>query len=168
MIEKPKISIIAAMSQNRAIGFKGSLPWPEPIPVDWEHLEKVTKGKKMIMGRKSYEDKHRVSSEAGNFVLSSQDDLELEDNFTHAKSLEEALELCQNEEEIFVIGGEGVFEAALPKCTTLYLTKVLQGFKGDTFFPEFEHLGFQVEKIKRFEVSEQSPYPMEIITYRKA
>lgn len=156
------------MSQNRAIGFKGSLPWPEPIPADWEHLEKVTKGKKMIMGRRSYEDKHRVSSEAGNFVLSNQDDLELEDNFTHVSSLDEALELSKNEDEVFVIGGEGVFETALPKCQTLYLTKVLQDFEGDTFFPEFGHLGFQVKRIQKFEISEKSPYPMKIITYTKA
>ena len=164
----PKISIIAAMSQNRAIGFKGSLPWPEPIPADWEHLKKVTKGKKMIMGRRSYEDKHRVSSEAGNFVLSSKENLQLEDNFRHVSSLEEALKLCKNEDEVFVIGGEGLFESALPKCQTLYLTVVRQDFEGDTFFPEFEHLNFIQSRVQAFQKGVQSPYPMEIITYTKA
>ncbi len=167
MNRKPSVSIIAAMSMNRAIGKDGSLPWPEPIPADWQHLEKVTKGKKMIMGRRSYEDKHRVSSEAGNFVLSHQDDLELEDNFTQVRSLEEALELCKGEEEVFVIGGEGVFKTALPICQTIYLTLVLEEFEGDTFFPKFEHLGFAIVETLNFSVSEESPYPMQILTYKR-
>lgn len=167
MRKQPSVSIIAAMSLNRAIGKDGSLPWPEPIPADWDNLKKVTKGKKMIMGRKSYEDKHRVSSEAGNYVLSHQEDLELEDNFRQVKSLEEALELCKGEDEVFVIGGQGVFKTALPRCQTIYLTLVLKEFEGDTFFPPFEHLHFRVVETQNFGVSKESPYPMQILTYRR-
>ncbi|MGR3812246.1 dihydrofolate reductase [Jiulongibacter sp. NS-SX5] len=164
----PKISIIAAMSLNRSIGYQGSLPWPEPIPVDWENLEKVTRGCKMIMGRKSYEDKHRVSSAAGNIVVTSKEDYSLDEGFQKAASLQEALLLYQNEAEVYVIGGESLFKEAIPLADKIVLTLVEKEFEGDTFFPAFEHLQFKNEEKKHFEISDQTPYPLQIITYRKA
>ncbi len=157
-----KISIIAAMSQNRAIGNQGSLPWPEPIPADWEHLERVTEGCQMIMGRKSYEDKHRVSSKAGNYVVSSQSNLELDEGFQQVGSLKEALELTRKQKEVFVIGGNSLFEEAILLCDNLYLTEVQENFEGDTFFPEFDSSAFKTQYAINFAVSNESPYPMVI------
>lgn len=157
-----KISIIAAISLNGAIGSEGSLPWPEPIPVDWEHLKKVTKGKKMIMGRRSYEDQHRVSSDAGNFVVTSQENYDLEPNFTKVTSLSEALEMCQTEEEVFVIGGASLFEEALQICHSLYLTTVFYVFEGDTFFPPIDRTKFKVEYSLNYTEEAETPYPLKI------
>lgn len=164
---KTKISLIAAMSSNRAIGLNNALPWPEPIPADWANLKRVTKGFKMIMGRKSYDNPHRLWSEAGNYVVTRQKDYQVDDNFQTASSLLEAIEACQSEDEIYILGGEQIFEQSIPLADKIVLTQVHQEFVGDTFFPAFEHLDFKEVERKEFEISEESPYPMSIVTYER-
>lgn len=162
-----KISLIAAMSQNRAIGYENALPWSEPIPVDWENLYQVTAGKKMIMGRKSYDNPHRVWSAAGNFVVTRQEKYQVETGFEVVKSLEDALEKCQNEEEVFVIGGEEIFRIALPLAHKIVLTLVYQDFKGDAFFPEFNEAEFEITEKKTYKAGNQTPYDLEILTMER-
>lgn len=150
------------MAENRVIGLKNALPWPEPIPADWEHLEKVTKGKKMIMGKSSYDNPHRVWSAAGNLVLSRKKDLPLDPGFAYADSLPHALEIFSMEEELFVIGGQKVFEEAISLADTIYLTTVHQVFRGDTFFPELDRSNYHAAYQQFFKVGEGTPYPMTI------
>lgn len=159
------ISIIAAMGENRAIGNERQLPWPEPIPADWKNLKEVTEGKKMIMGRKSYDDPHRISSDAGNFVITRQKDYQVEENFTVVHSLKEALDLCKDENEVYILGGQEIFEQAIPLAEKMVLTYVHETFKGDAFFPEFPARDFV--ETDRIEVAkgDDSPYDLTIITY---
>jgi dihydrofolate reductase len=162
-----KISIIAAMDLNRGIGFQRHLPWPEPIKPDWENLYKVTKGCKMIMGRKSFDDVHRVWSEAGNFVLSSDKNLEMPEGFIRVNTLAETLEMAKGETEIFAIGGQKVFEEALPMATNLHLTIVKEKFEADRFFPEFNEKLFEIISRKTFEKGSETPYEIDIVHYRR-
>lgn len=163
----PKISLIAAMSKNRAIGLNNALPWPAPIPVDWKNLESVTAGKKMIMGRKSYDNPHRVWSKAGNFVITRQENYQTDEGFETVGSLQEALELCQHEEEVFVIGGQAIFEEAIHLADKIELTVVAQDFEGDTFFPVFDESKFKISAERKYEIGEGTAYPLSIITYEK-
>lgn len=163
----PKISLIAAMSKNRAIGLNNALPWPEPIPVDWENLEKVTAGKKMIMGRKSYESQHRVWSKAGNYVVTRQENYHTDDDFETVHSLQEALNLCQDQDEVFVIGGQAIFEEAIHFADKIELTIVHQEFQGDAFFPTFDESKFKVTAKRDFKMGEGTAYPLSILTYEK-
>lgn len=163
----PKISLIAAMSKNRAIGLNNALPWPEPIPVDWENLENVTAGKKMIMGRKSYDNPHRVWSKAGNFVITRQMNYQTDEGFQTVNSLEAALALCKDQGEVFVIGGQEVFEEAIHLADKIELTIVDQDFEGDTFFPLFDESKFKVTSKKCFEIGQGTAYPLSIVTYEK-
>jgi dihydrofolate reductase len=163
----PKISIIAAMSENRAIGLDNSLPWCDPIPADWENLEKVTQGKKMIMGRKSYDNPHRVWSKAGNFVITRQKDYLVEDNFEVVHSLKEALEKCKQEAEVYIIGGEEIFKQAMSIVDKIVLTIVHQNFHGDTFFPEFVEKDFSITSKIEFKKGENTAYPISILTFEK-
>ena len=163
----PSISLITAFELNRGIGFKNALPWPEPIPADWDYLRKVTHGKKMIMGRKSYDNPHRVWSEAGNFVLTRQACYPVESLFTQVTSLQDAIYACQEEEEIFVIGGQQLFEMALPLCQTIHCTYVKAHFESDTFFPNFDLQAFIATPISSLEKGLDTPYPIEIIRYDK-
>jgi dihydrofolate reductase len=163
----PKISLIAAMSTNRAIGLNNALPWPEPIPIDWINLERVTAGKKMIMGRKSYDNPHRVWSKAGNFVITSQVGYPTDEGFQTVHSLQEALDLCQDQDEVFVIGGQSIFEEAIPIADKIELTIVNQNFEGDTFFPEFDESKFVIISNRKFEIGQGTAYPLSILTYEK-
>ena len=117
------------------------------------------------MGRKSYDDPHRISSKAGNYVITSQHDYEVEPNFEVVHSLKEALDKCADQDEVFVLGGQQIFELALPLANKLVLTHVHGEFKGDTFFPEFSKENFHEVDRKEYQVSNETPYPLSIITY---
>ena len=158
------ISLIAAMSQNRAIGLNNALPWT-PIPADWDNLKLVTAGKVMIMGRKSYDNPHRIWSEKGNFVITRQAVYVVDEGFEVVNSLQEALEKCKSEDEVFVLGGEEIFKIALPIADKIYLTVVHQDFVGDAFFPVFDENLFDIVEQKEFKVGKNTPYDISILTY---
>jgi dihydrofolate reductase len=158
----PIISIIAAFDLQWIIGNKGKLPWEKPIPADWDNLYKVTKGKKMIMGRKSFEDENRVWSEAGNFVVSSQSNIKLDPGFELVANLKEALLQIKTYEEVFVIGGQKLFEEVLPYTKNLHITLVKSNFEGDRFFPKFDKKDYNIISERKIEPSLASPYPIEI------
>jgi dihydrofolate reductase len=162
----PVISLIAAMSENRAIGLNNALPW-ESIPADWDNLKEVTKGRKMIMGRKSYDSPHRLWSEVGNYVITRQEDYEVDPGFEVVGSLEEAFEKCADQEEVFVLGGEEIFRLAIPMADKIYLTIVHQVFDADAFFPKFDESKFEIIERKVFRAGENTPYDISILTYRR-
>jgi dihydrofolate reductase len=164
-----KVSTMAAMSLNRAIGFKEKLPWGS-LPADWAYLYEITKDKVMIMGRKSYEAEERVSSKAGNIVLSRQENYHLEEGFIQAESLEKAFEILRGAflEEIFIIGGEQIFRQAIPNMVDrIYLTLVHENFEGDAFFPEFDPSVFPLISRQDFKADAENRYDYSFLVYEK-
>lgn len=162
----PTISLIAAMSSNRAIGLNNALPW-NPIAADWDNLREVTAGKKMIMGRKSYDNPHRIWSEVGNYVITRQEDYVADEGFEVVDSLETAFEKCKNDDEIFVLGGEEIFRLSIPFADKIYLTIVHEEFDGDAFFPEFDESEFTIIERKEFSAGQNTPYDISILTYER-
>lgn len=162
----PIISLIAAMSLNRAIGLNNALPWT-PIAADWDNLKEVTKGKKMIMGRKSYDNPHRIWSEVGNYVITRQADYVADEGFEVVDSLETAFEKCKFDDEVFVLGGEEIFRLAIPFADKIYLTIVHETFEGDAFFPEFDESEFNITERKEFSAGQNTPYDISILTYER-
>jgi dihydrofolate reductase len=129
-----KISIIVAMASNRCIGLNNQMPWH--LSADLKHFKKVTMGSPILMGRKTFESIGRPLPGRLNIVISRNLDYQaLGCQVTH--DMESAFKLAEQEaEEVFIIGGSALYEAALPLADTLYLTKIHQDFFGDTFFPE--------------------------------
>lgn len=116
------------------------MPWH--IPEDLAHFKRLTVGHPVIMGRKTYESIGRPLPGRTNIVLSRSMEKDT-DGIVLVRSLEAALSkaaLSKGAEEIFVIGGEAVFEATLPIANRLYLTRIATEFSGDTFFPPYKHL----------------------------
>jgi dihydrofolate reductase len=164
-----KVSTMAAMSLNRVIGFKERLPWGS-LPADWAYLYEATKDKVMIMGRKSYEAEERVSSEAGNIVLTRQENYPLETGFQQAQSLEKALEILreQSHDEVFIIGGAEIFRQAIPHLVDkIYLTLVHETFEGDAFFPEIDPSVFSLKSQKDFKADAENRYDYSFLVYEK-
>ena len=162
----PIISLIAAMSLNRAIGLNNALPWT-PIAADWDNLKEVTKGKKMIMGRKSYDNPHRIWSVVGNYVITRQTNYVADEGFEVVDSLETAFEKCQSDDEVFVLGGEEIFRLSIPFADKIYLTLVHETFEGDAFFPEFDENEFNITERKEFSAGQNTPYDISILTYQR-
>ena len=131
---KTKISIIVAMAKNRAIGKNGQLLWH--ISNDLKHFKKVTTGKCVIMGHNTYVSLpgQKALPNRRNVIISDRLDAAPE-GFELATSIQKALQLVENEAEVFIMGGGMIYEQFLEMATTLYLTRVDKDFEADTYFP---------------------------------
>lgn len=130
------ISLIVAHDKNRVIGHENKLPWY--LPGDLKYFKEQTMGKPMIMGRKTFESIGKPLPGRRNIVVTrnvfyNQEGIEV------ATSVEEALKLAGNVEEIMVIGGEQIFKETLPIADRLYITLIDHTFEGDTYFPKYEN-----------------------------
>ncbi|NBN42325.1 type 3 dihydrofolate reductase, partial [Proteus sp. G4377] len=128
------ISLIAALAADRIIGMEKAMPWTLPGDLAW--FKKNTLNKPVIMGRVTYESIGRPLPNRLNIVLSSQPGND--DNVVWVKSVEEALQVAENNDEIMVIGGGKVYEQFLPMANKLYLTHIDAEVIGDTTFPDYE------------------------------
>lgn len=139
--EAEKISVIAAIDCNRAIGKDNQLLWQ--IPGDLPRFKRLTAGHPVIMGRKTWEslpEKFRPLPDRTNIVITRDSSYDAPGAIL-AQSFPEALSLARDakgSEEIFAIGGQQVYECALPFATNLYLTLVDGEKEGDAFFPAYE------------------------------
>lgn len=129
------VSIIAAMDRNRLIGNKNQLPWH--LPADLAHFKKVTMGKPIIMGRKTYDSIGRSLPGRTNIVLTRDADFHA-DGVVVAYNLQQAFEYAGGSDEVMIIGGSSIYELALPQADRLYLTYVEAAYQGDAWFPGFE------------------------------
>jgi dihydrofolate reductase len=130
-----KISLVAAMSRHRVIGFGGKMPWH--LPAELAYFKKITLAKPVLMGRRTFESIGRALPQRRNLVLSGQRDLQLPGCEMYS-ALEAALAAVSNDEELMVIGGAELFRQTLPLAQRLYLTFIDYEFPGDAYFPEWD------------------------------
>jgi len=139
--KEPVIALVVAMGENRAIGHGGDLPWR--LHSDMRYFRKITMGKPVIMGRRTFKSLPRVLDGRLNVVL-SRDRGFVAPSAVMAHSLEEGLEAARasaartGAEEIMIIGGEDVFREVLPQAGRIYLTEVHATPAADTWFPELD------------------------------
>ena len=150
------------MANNRVIGKDNQMPWH--LPADLGHFKAVTLGKPIIMGRKTYESIGRPLPGRKNIVISRDEDYRLEGCETVC-SLEKALDLVKNVEEVMIIGGGYLYAQTLPQADRLYLTFIDLDVDGDTQFPEFEHLSLKEVKREKHLKDEKNPYDYAFIDY---
>jgi dihydrofolate reductase len=133
-----RIAMIAAMANNRVIGKDNQMPWH--LPADLKHFKKVTLGKPVIMGRKTYQSIGRALPGRRNIVISRQSGA-LTTDADWVQSIEQALALVQDEAEVMVIGGAEIYRQVLPLADTLYITDIELTVEGDAFFPDYLQVG---------------------------
>ncbi len=161
-MNRPLISLIAAMANNRVIGKDNQMPWH--LPADLAHFKAVTLGKPIVMGRKTYESIGRPLPGRKNIILSSNPDYKVE-GCECVGSIEEALALAEDVEEIMIIGGGYLYSQTLPQADKLYLTFIDLDVEGDTQFPEFEHLQLTDVKREKHHKDEKNPYDYEFVDF---
>lgn len=135
-MHNPKISLIAALSENGVIGKTGRLPWY--IPEDLKRFRSLTTGHAVVMGRKTFESIGRTLPNRMNIIVSRNVLFKAENALT-TTDLETALELAKKYEkrEIFIIGGGQIYKETIPYADRLYLTLVHKDIQGDTYFPDY-------------------------------
>ncbi len=139
----PKLILIAAgSSTTRIIGNGDRLPWPT-ITKDLQNFKRLTLGYPVIVGRKTFE---TFRNKAGDIrplpnrqhvVITRQADYVVPSGVLVTSSVDDAIENAKasNPENIFVIGGQQIYEATIDRADIIYYTEVYLEVEGDTFFP---------------------------------
>ncbi len=130
----PEIILVLARAANGVIGRDGGMPWH--IPADLRHFKQITKGRPMIMGRKTFDSLPGLLDGRRHIVL-TRDAAWEEEGAEVARSVEEALRLA-NGPHVCVIGGAEIYKLFLPLADRIELTEIAAKPKGDTSMPAFD------------------------------
>lgn len=158
-----KVTIVAAIARNRVIGLDGRMPWQ--LPAELRHFKRVTLGKPVVMGRKTWEAIGRALPGRQNIVVTRNPDFRAE-GAQAAGSLEQALELARGE-EVMVIGGGQLYRAALQRATRMVLTVVDCEPEGDTWFPHWREAEWRLQRRERFAADERNPHAWEVREFQR-
>ena len=153
------LSLIAAMSENRAIGRKNRMPWR--LPKDRKRFHDLTVDHPCIMGRKTYESIGRPLPGRKNIVITRRAGYRA-DGCVVVSDIRSAIAACGDADEAFVLGGEDVFLQAMPLADRIYLTLVHTWSEGDVFFPDVPPVFVEVSR----EHADDS-YPTDYILYER-
>jgi dihydrofolate reductase len=136
-----KVSLIAAMGENRELGLDNRLPWH--LPDDLKRFKAITKNHAVIMGRKTYESIGKPLPNRKNIIVTRNKNYKAE-GCTVVNSIEEAINEAGDDHEVFVIGGSEIYAAALPRADKMYLTFVATSLAADARFPEFNEKEWRI------------------------
>ncbi|WP_298619484.1 dihydrofolate reductase [uncultured Zoogloea sp.] len=164
-MSKPVLALIAAHARGRVIGIDNRMPWH--LPEDMKFFRETTRGKPVIMGRKTWEslpDAFRPLPGRVNIVV-SRNAAYPADGATVVGSLPDALTAAGDTNIVFVMGGADLYRQALPMADRLYLTEIDADFAGDAFFPDFDCQTWQ--EIARDSRVAQSGLPFAFVTYQR-
>ena len=156
------VSIIVAIAQNGTIGDKNSLLWH--IKEDMRFFRTTTSGHPVIMGRKTFESLGSKPLPKRTNIVITRADREFEGALT-AHSLEEAIRMAGEDEEIFIMGGAQIYREALSVVDRMYITVVERDYEGDTSFPEVDYSQWKLVDVVRYERGEEYESPFEFRTY---
>ena len=135
-----ELILIAAMAQNRVIGYKNTIPWH--IPEEMQFFKKTTIGHAVIMGRRTYESIGCPLTKRFNVVLSRNSDFHIPEARI-AKNLDEAIECCSNHQKVFIIGGASIYKEAIKAADSILLSVLNDEYEGDAFFPQISAEDFR-------------------------
>lgn len=139
-----RLSIIVAMDDKQLIGKNNALPWH--LPADLAYFKKTTTGKTVLMGRKTYESIGFPLPNRRNIIVSRNASFQAE-GCEVVSSIDGALALAKDDDEVMIMGGASFYEQMLPSIDRLYITQIEGEFEGDAHFPEFNRNEF-VETFK--------------------
>ena len=154
------LTLVVAIDAQRGIGVNNQLPWH--LPEDLAHFKRVTLGRPMIMGRKTFDSIGRPLPGRRNIVVTRNPGWRHE-GVEAVTSLEAAIALVGND-EASIIGGAQIFEAALPLADRMIVTEIDHVFACDTFFPEIDP-GVWVERAREQHRSESNGFDYAYVTY---
>ncbi|MBT9474635.1 dihydrofolate reductase [Polaromonas sp.] len=161
----PRINLIYARAANGVIGKDNAMPWH--LPEDLAHFKRLTQGWPVIMGRKTWDSlpaRFRPLPGRTNVVITRQPDWH-DAGALPASSLEAALGLCDQSDEVWIIGGAQIYAQAEPLAERIEVTEIDQDFEGDAFAPA---LGPQWTATAREDHVAAGGLTFSFVTYRKA
>jgi len=160
------ISIISAIGKNNEIGKENKLLWH--LPADMKYFRETTKGKTVVMGRKTFESIGKALPGRRNIVI-TRDTKYKKPGIEIAHSLKEALGMFKkNEDEMFVIGGGEIYKQALEIADKLYITHIdASDNEADSFFPEIIPIVWNQTKHKKHKKDKENPHNYAFVIYER-
>lgn len=146
------IALVWAMGSNRAIGRDGKMPWY--LSADLIHFRKLTRGKVVVMGRKTFESIGEALPKRTNVVLTRDPAFAAPD----CEVVHSVDEVLRDERPVFIIGGAELYRQFLPHADTLHITRIHAEFEGDTFFPEYDESAWELTSSTFRPKDEKNPY----------
>ncbi len=159
------ISIIVAVSEDWGIGKDNDLLWH--IPEDLKRFKRLTIGKTVIMGKKTWESLPRKPLPGRKNIVITDVPHECIDCTVTAYSIEDALSKCDRTDEIFVIGGGSVYRQFMPITDRLYITHVHRKCPADIYFPEIDPEEWSVIQQEEYYDGENTSIPYTYTVYER-
>jgi Dihydrofolate reductase len=158
------ISIIVAIAENYAIGKNNDLLWH--LPADFKHFKEITTGHTVVMGLNTFYSLPNGALPNRKNVVISLEPVDCE-GCTVVYSIQEAIDLCKDEDEFFIIGGASIYRQTIDMADTLYITWVHKDFDADTFFPEIDANKWEEISREAHEPDEKNHYPYSFVKYER-
>ena len=158
------IALIAAMDRNRLIGAGGAMPWH--LPADLRRFKRITMGKPILMGRRTFASIGRPLPGRDNLVVSRNPGFRAEGVRVFA-GIDAALQAVEGAHEVFCIGGAALYEALLPRARRLYLTLIDHAFEGDVWFPAFDTSAWEEVESEAHAPDARHPYPFRFVVLER-
>ena len=158
-----KLHLIYARARNGVIGKDNQMPWH--LPEDLAHFKRVTLGQPVIMGRKTWDSlpaRFRPLPGRLNIVITRQSDWQVE-GALRAHSIEDAMRLCGDAPDGWIMGGAEIYRLAEPLASTAVVTEIDADFEGNAFAPE---LGAQWQEVQREQHASASGLGIAFVTYQ--
>ncbi|OEL09144.1 dihydrofolate reductase [Staphylococcus equorum] len=147
------LSILVAHDQQRVIGVDNTLPWH--LPNDLKHVKKLSTNHTLVMGRATFDSIGKPLPNRRNVVLTRNKSFQHE-GVDVIHSMEDIFDLPGH---IFVFGGQSLFEEMIDKVDDMYITVIEDKFNGDTFFPPYTFVDWEVESSVKGELDEKNTIP---------
>ena len=159
------ISIIVAVSEDWGIGKDNELLWH--ISEDLKRFKRLTSGNTVIMGKKTWESLPRRPLPGRKNIVLTDNPKESIENAVTAYSLQDSLNKCDQNEEIFIIGGGSIYRQFMPVADRLFITHVHMKAPADIFFPEIDLSIWEITEKEEFKTDGDNNIPYTYAIYER-
>ena len=160
----PRISLIVAIANKYAIGKDNDLLCH--LPADLKHFKQITTGNPVIMGRRTFESlPNGPLPNRKNIVISSS--AVSGEGYLVVPSLDEAIKLCADDSEVFIIGGASIYRQSIALVDYMYITWIHKNFAADTFFPEIDFEKWEEVSREDFEPDDRNFHSYSFVEYKR-
>lgn len=164
------VALIAAVAENGVIGADGAIPWR--LPTDFAFFKRMTMGKPLIMGRKTFESIGRPLPGRTNIVVSRQkgyqpDGVLVIDTLDAALDHAQAIAAADRVDEVMIGGGAQIYREAMEFADRLYVTHVALSPEGDTRFPLIDEKVWEIEGEPEVLRTERDTADFRVAIYRR-
>jgi dihydrofolate reductase len=159
------LTLIAAASENNALGKDNDLVWH--LPDDFKRFKALTSGHYIVMGRKTFESFPKPLPNRTHIIITRQKDYKAPEGCIVVNSLTKAIEISPENEEVFIIGGGQIYKQSIEIADKIELTRVHTTVEADVFFPVIDETIWEEIESEHHPKDEKHQYDFTYLTFVK-